>query len=250
MKKMMRFFRSTYLLSRWRAFYLRFCWQPTIRAPRIQVQKYTIDATINPRTQSIEATAKIDFTPLESANQATFELNNALTVSKAVDDKGAAVATQRNASDFTIGAVFPGGLGEEPAGVHLDCYDGKLTGNEDSPISGITFAALHPDYGYLLYPARWFPVSGYSTNRFMAELHITTPAEYRVMGSGDEKSDQRQRRRHSSIRFHYDKASFPGSIGIVQRRSRAGEFGRHQLRSSYFRGDKAQLRAGLRRGNR
>ncbi len=63
------------------------------RAPKIDVKKYTINAAINPRTQSIEATAKIDFTPLENANQITFELNNALTISKAVDATGAVMPT-------------------------------------------------------------------------------------------------------------------------------------------------------------
>ena len=156
----------------------------------IDVQKYTIDATINPRTQSIAATAKIDFTPLENANQATFELNNALTVSKATDAAGATISTQRDASDFSIKVVFPSGLVKgQPVSVSIS-YDGKFTGSEDSPISGITFAALHPDYGYLLYPARWFPVSGYSSDRFMADLHITTPAEYRVVGGGDLKTDR------------------------------------------------------------
>src|SRR5882762_1004857 len=79
-----------------------------VRGPRIDVQKYTIDAHINPRTQSIEATAKIDFNPLESANEATFELNGALNIAKAVDGHGAAVQTSRNA-DSSIRVVFPGG---------------------------------------------------------------------------------------------------------------------------------------------
>jgi aminopeptidase N len=182
---------------------------------KIDVQKYTIDAAINPRTQSIEATAKIDFTPLENANQATFELNNALTVSKATDAKGATMATQRDASDFSIRVVFPSGLVKgQPASVSIS-YDGKLTGSEDSPIPGITFAALRPDYGYLLYPARWFPVYGYSANRFMADLHITTPAEYRVVGGGDLKTERAKDGR-TVYTLLYDKPSFPGSIGIVK----------------------------------
>jgi aminopeptidase N len=237
MKKMMRVLRPTYLLV-----VLPCVLSFTLLAaddarPRIQVHKYTIDATINPRTQSIEATAKIDFTPLDSANQATFELNNALTVSKAVDDKGAPVPTQRNPSDFTISAVFPSGLVKnQPASISIT-YDGKLTGSEDSPISGITFAALHPDYGYLLYPARWFPVSGYSTNRFMADLRITTPAEYRVIGSGDLKSD-RAKDGGTVYSFHYDKTSFPGSIGIVKGDGlRVSSEGINT--QVFFRGDKA-----------
>jgi len=51
------------------------------RRGRIDIQKYTIDADVNPRTQSIAATAKIDFTPLDNTNDVTFELNSALSVS-------------------------------------------------------------------------------------------------------------------------------------------------------------------------
>ena len=36
--------------------------------PRIDVQHYTIEADINPRTQSLAATAKVDFTPLDDAD--------------------------------------------------------------------------------------------------------------------------------------------------------------------------------------
>lgn len=181
--------------------------------PRIQVQNYTIDAEINPRTQSIVATVKIDFTPLEATNAATFELNNALNVSKAADQQGRPLQTTRNAQDFTVNVAFPGGLQANQRSQLSLTYDGKLTGEEDSPIYGIKFAALHPDFGYLLYPARWFPVSGYSTNRFTADLHITTPAEYRVVASGDMKTDRAANGR-ALYSFHYDKPSFPGSIAI------------------------------------
>ena len=78
-------------------------------APTIEVQKYAIEANINPRTQSVEATAKIDFTPLENSADATFELNNALTISKAADAQGAAVPTSRN-PDGTVRVMFTGGL--------------------------------------------------------------------------------------------------------------------------------------------
>lgn len=182
---------------------------------RIQVQKYTIDADVNPRTQSLVATTKVDFTPLEAANDAVFELNNALTVSKTVDAQGQALQTSRNTQDFTVKVGFPNGLQKnQPCSVSLS-YDGKLTGDEDSPVSGIKFAALHPDFGYLLYPARWFPVSGYTTNRFAADLRITVPSEYRVIASGDLKTDRASNGR-TVYSFHYDKTSFPGSIAIVK----------------------------------
>jgi tetratricopeptide (TPR) repeat protein len=185
-----------------------------IRGARIDVQKYTIDASINPRTQSIEATAKIDFNPLEGANEATFELNPALNISKAVDGKGATAQTTRN-PDSSLRVVFASGLQKGQPTTLILSYDGKLTGEEDSPIPGIKFAALHPDFGYLLYPARWFPVSGYAVNRFSADLHITAPAEYHVVASGDAKTSPGKDGATVSS-FHYEKAGFPGSIAIVK----------------------------------
>ncbi|MBV9443996.1 MAG: hypothetical protein JO217_15040, partial [Acidobacteriaceae bacterium] len=182
---------------------------------RIDVQKYTIDAEVNPRTQSIIATAKIEFMALDAVNDATFELNNALTVTKALDSRGQSLQMARNTNDFTVKVFFPASLPKSQAVQITLAYSGKITGDEESPISGIKFAALHPDFGYLLYPARWFPVSGYTSNRFAADLHITTPADYQVIASGDEKTDiaSNGRRLYS---FHYEKASFPGSIALVK----------------------------------
>jgi aminopeptidase N len=185
------------------------------RRAKIDVQKYTIDAEVNPRTQSLTATAKIEFTPLENSSDATFELNNALNVSKAVDAKGESVSTSRNAADFTVRVMFPGGLTKnQPTTVSLT-YDGKLTGEEDSPVSGIKFAALHADFGYLMYPSRWFPVNNYSINRFAADLNISTPDGYKVVSSGDAKTG-RTPTGGSLFSFHFEKTSFPGSIAIVK----------------------------------
>ncbi len=183
--------------------------------PRINVQKYTIDAEVNPRTQSLVATAKIGFTALDSTPNAVFELNNALTVSKAIDSQGQPLATSRDDKGFTVTVNFPNPVQKTQSCEFSISYSGKLTGNEDSPVSGIKFAALHPDYGYLMYPARWFPVSGYTVNRFAADLHITVPSGYRVIGSGDLKTDQGANNT-TIYSFHYEKPSFPGSIAIVK----------------------------------
>ncbi len=204
-------------LFRWTALLLpiaAIAWGQQQRS-RIDVTKYTITADINPRTQSLVATTQIDFTPVDTANDVTFELNNALSVSKAVDQQNQPLATSRSAQDFSVKVSYPNGVQKsQPCSLSIT-YGGKLTGDEDSPINGIKFAALHPDYGYLLYPARWFPVSGYTTDRFMADLRITVPPDYRVVGSGDMKSD-RAANGGTTFSFHYDKASFPGSIAIVK----------------------------------
>jgi tetratricopeptide (TPR) repeat protein len=209
------------------------------RRSHIDVQHYTIDAQINPRTQSLIATAKIDFTPLETSNDVTFELNNALTVSKALDAKGEDISTSRGGSDFTVRVMIPGGIVKnQPTSVSLT-YDGKLTGEEDSPVPGIRFAGLHPDFGYLLYPARWFPVNNYTVNRFAADLNITTPDGYRVVASGDMKTAAAADGATISS-FHYEHLSFPGSIAIL--RGDPTRVSSEGINSQiYFRGDQAPM---------
>ena len=59
---------------------------------------------------------------------------------------------------------------------------------------GIRFAAIHGDYSYLLYPARWFPVSGYTSDRYTYELKITVPAGNRVDRQRDREERARRRR--------------------------------------------------------
>ena len=59
------------------------------RRAQIDVDNYTIDAQINPDTQTLTARAAIRFVPLDDRTTSlTFELNNALTISRIVDDKG------------------------------------------------------------------------------------------------------------------------------------------------------------------
>jgi hypothetical protein len=65
-------------------------------------------------------------------------------------------------------------------------YEGTITGNDDGPIEGLKLAAIQEPITYLLYPARWFPTTGYLTNRFTAEMHIRVPQGMRVFASGSQ----------------------------------------------------------------
>ncbi len=185
------------------------------RRARIRVDHYNIDAEIQPATQALIATAEVNFVPLDNnTSAAAFELNNALTVSKVVDGKGAAVNDSRNQQDFTVRLTFDQPLAKGQPSTLTFTYEGRLGGNEDSPVYGIKFAAIHPDYAYLLYPARWFPVIGYTTDRFSADMHITVPSGYQVLGSG---IDTHQAAGDKMVySFHFEHPSFPGSIAIVK----------------------------------
>ena len=125
-----------------------------------------------------------------------------------MDDKGQSLQSSRNQSDNTVRVVVPGRLAQRVSRLSLTFnYDGRLTGNEDSPIYGIKFAAIQPDYAFLLYPARWFPVSGYTTDRFTAKINVTVPQGYTVIGSGIDSKPVERRRHHVQLRFH--QAVFP-----------------------------------------
>ena len=107
-------------------------------APRIDVEQYAIDAEISPNTQSIVAKTTVRFVPVdEGVTSASFELNNALNVSKVVDDKGKQIPASRTQQDFSVRLTFDQALPKgQPVNVTF-FYDGKLTGNEDSPVYGV-----------------------------------------------------------------------------------------------------------------
>ena len=185
------------------------------RRSRIDVEQYTIDAEIAPATQSIAVKAVVRFTPLDdNVTSAAFDLNNALNVSRVLDAQDKQIPASRNQQDSTVRLSFEQPLPKGQPVTITFFYDGRLTGQEDSPVSGIKFAAIHPDFAYLMYPARWFPVSGYTTDRFAADVRVTVPAGYTVLGSGIDS--RRAAGEKNLFEFKFEHPSFPGSIAVVK----------------------------------
>ena len=206
--------------------------------PQIDVQAYTIEAEISPNSQSLSAKADVRFVPLvDNLASATFELNNALNIARVVDAQGKQIAASRNQQDFSVRLAFDPVLPKgQPATISF-YYDGKLSGQEDSPVEGIRFAAIHPDFAFLMYPARWFPVSGYSTDRFAADIRILVPAGYMVLGSG---MDSHQTAGDKiQYEFKFEHASFPGSIAVVKDQSKRVQV-EGVTTSVYFRGAESE----------
>jgi tetratricopeptide (TPR) repeat protein len=185
------------------------------RRNRIRVVAYAIDAEVSPNTQSVSAKATVQFVPLDdNTTAATFELNNALNVSRVVDAAGKQIPASRNQQDFTVRLNFEAPLAKgRPVSVTF-YYDGRLSGQEDSPVYGIKFAAIHPDFAFLMYPARWFPVSGYTTDRFAANVRVTVPMGYTVVASGvDTRTATGDK---TAYEFKFERPSFPGSFAVVK----------------------------------
>ena len=209
------------------------------RRSRIDVDQYTIDAEVSPGTQSIAAKAAVRFTPLDDqVSSASFELNNALNVTRVVDEQGKQIQMSRNQQDFTVRLSFEPPLVKGQAVTLNFYYEGKLSGQEDSPVYGVKFAAIHADFAYLLYPARWFPVSGYTTDRFQMNLRLTVPAGYTVLGSGMDRKEGAGDKSRYEIKFEH--ASFPGSIAIVK--GEPAKIASEGVTTSlYFRGAEADM---------
>jgi hypothetical protein len=167
---------------------------------KIDVDSYNIDVQINPDTQTLTARAAVRFMPLDDQiSSATFELNNALTISRITDEQGQTLQSSRNQQDNTVRVTFANRLPKGQPVVITFNYDGRLTGSEDSPIYGIKFAAIQNDYAFLLYPSRWFPVSGYTSDRYTAKINVKAPPDFTVVGGGD-----------------FTKPAFPGDIAIFK----------------------------------
>lgn len=186
------------------------------RPQRIEVRHYKISADINPRTQSLNATVEVDFVPLDTVNSAVFELNNALNVSKVEDGSGHAIPFDRSRETFTVTLRFPDPLEKGQASKAVFSYAGRFTGDEDPPVFGIKFAGLSEDVSFLLYPARWFPVSGYTTNRYTADMTITMPQGYNLLAGGATPRAEASGGKLTCSIPAEDKPGFPGSIAILR----------------------------------
>jgi aminopeptidase N len=182
---------------------------------RFDVEHYTIDAEIAPATSTLSATVTVRIAPVDdTVPYAVFELNNALGLSRVTGTEGNQVLASRSQADSSIRLNFDPPLRKGQTSTVTFTYDGKLTGQEESPIYGVRLAAIHPDFGYLLYPGRWFPVAGYTTDRFSADLRIKVPEGYTVVASGSESHTTSSG--FTTWQYQFGKPSFPGSIAIVK----------------------------------
>ena len=182
--------------------------------PRIDVEKYTIAAQVNPVTQTLTAKAKMEFTPSEELGEITLGFNQSLELRSVVDGTGSAVNAAK-AADQNIRLLFSTPLPKgKPASLTFD-YAGRFTGNEESPVWGIKFAAIHDDDAYFMYPARWFPINDYTVDRFAMTLQITVPSGYRVAASGTERASQAANG-SSVVEYQYTEPSFPGSFAVLK----------------------------------
>jgi predicted negative regulator of RcsB-dependent stress response len=183
--------------------------------PALNITGYTIDAELDTTAHHITATAVVAFTAPANQEVVTFGFHPALKVTKITDESGKLLDGERTADGsirVTAGAPFAAGQT-----LHWTfAYEGIITGNEDGPIEGLKLAAIQEPITYLLYPARWFPTTGYLTDRFTAEMHIRVPQGMRVFASGAKGASKpvtlANGKPGDEYDFSWDKPGFPGTV--------------------------------------
>ncbi|HEX4006973.1 MAG TPA: M1 family aminopeptidase [Acidobacteriaceae bacterium] len=184
----------------------------TVQArPTLNITAYTIDADIHPKEHTLDATAQVTFTPLEDLPTVVFDLHGALTVDKVNDATGTPLNGTKGPS-ATLVVTPPTPLVKGQPLTWTFHYTGQLENGEGGPVEGLKLAYVGDPVSYLLYAAAWFPMTGYTTDRFTAQMHIKAPAGYRVIGSGGVESHKEAAGGEQEWDFNWDKPGFPGTI--------------------------------------
>ena len=181
--------------------------------PPLQVTAYVIDAQVNPSAHTLNAQARVTFTANQASDAATFELHGALQITEVLDGSGAALNGERGAN-ATVRVTPPQPLVAGQSYTWTFRYNGALTGAEGGPVEGLKLASISdaPDspISYLLYAGRWFPMVGYTTDRFTAEMHVFVPAGYTVVGSGETRGSDAKTTTVDAEQAHRDAAAPAG----------------------------------------
>ena len=190
------------------------CAQRTDR-PALNITGYVIDAEIDTATHHLAAKTQVTFSAPENMELVAFGFHPAMKVNKITDENGKVLTGERSA-DGTI-RVSPATAFTKGQVSHWTFdYDGVITGAEDGPIEGLKLAAIQEPITYLLYPARWFPTTGYMTDRFTAEIHIRVPEGMKVFASGAQGAGQSVKladgKAGDQFNFKWDKPGFPGTV--------------------------------------
>ena len=182
-------------------------------APGVQtlnITAYNIDAQIQPKDHTLTATAAVTFTALDDEPTAVFNLHGALQVSQLTDASGAALNGVRG-PNATLVVTPATPLQKDKTYTWTFHYAGTLENGDAGPVPGLQLAYVGAPISYLLYAGEWFPITGYTTDRFTADIHVTAPGNFTVVGSGS-AGEPVSSLGGRTWEFKWDKPGFPGTI--------------------------------------
>ncbi|MFP5236836.1 MAG: M1 family aminopeptidase [Acidobacteriota bacterium] len=183
--------------------------------PQLDITAYSIDAEIDTATHQLTAKTQVTFTAPDNAEMVNFGFHPALKITKITDDAGKDLTGERTADGsvrITPNTPFTNG---QPCHWTFE-YNGIITGNEDGPIEGLKLAAIQEPITYLLYAARWFPTTGYTTDRYTMQLNLRVPQGMRVFASGQTGPSKSvtlaNGKPGDEFDFNWTRPGFPGTV--------------------------------------
>jgi hypothetical protein len=146
---------------------------------------YEIHASLDTFGQVMNAQAKVDFAANDSGRVVEVELNQNLRINSIRDVSGKPVNFDRD--DMSAQKLRVTLNDTAPAGSKVTLlfdYGGPLSSRVVNPDQGARMAFIAKDGGYLLLPARWFPLTDFPSNRYTGIFQIEVPGNLTVVGTG------------------------------------------------------------------
>ncbi|HXX18511.1 MAG TPA: tetratricopeptide repeat protein [Candidatus Acidoferrum sp.] len=158
------------------------------QAPRafpFRATNYDVEVIVRPDDQTIQAQAKVDFVAEQVARTVLVELHPDLRLTSVKSSDGHDLTFARdNNSPLLLTVGLPGTLTPGRTVTITFAYGGPVSSEEDSPTKGLRFASIDKTSAYLLLPARWFPLTGYPSNRYTGTFNVIVPSTFAVAGTG------------------------------------------------------------------
>jgi Peptidase family M1 domain len=157
----------------------------TATTTAFRATNYEIRVSLDAVGQVMNAQAKVDFNASEPSRIVEVELNQNLRVNSVLDAAGKPVPYDRDDTtaqklEITLPDTVPAGGN---VALQFD-YGGPLTSRINNPDQNVRLAYIGKEGGYLLLPARWFPLTGYPSNRYTGVFQIEVPGTMVVVGTG------------------------------------------------------------------
>jgi aminopeptidase N len=146
---------------------------------------YDVSATLDAAKQTLFAVAKVDFKAQAVSSTVRVELHPNLGVKQVQSADGKLLSFERDAQNpLIVSVTLPAPMATGGQTTLTFTYAGLLANEENSPVPGVRAAAINKDGGFLLLPARWFPLTNFPSNRYTATFRLNVPASFAAAGTG------------------------------------------------------------------
>jgi hypothetical protein len=157
----------------------------TVPTAAFRATNYEIRASLDAAGHVLTALAKVDFAANEASRVVEVELNQNLRVNGVRDGSGKPLVYNRDENtplrlQVTLLDTIPMG---GRVTLQFD-YNGPLSSGRSGAAESVRLAYIDKDGGYLLLPARWFPLTDFPTNRYTGVFQIEVPGTMAVVGTG------------------------------------------------------------------